>query len=383
MTHTRLLARRRARRRRLRGRRRGARVRARHAAHDQPQPAAPTTRRPRDRRCASASRSKCRSAASALRRRREPRGHRHARSTRTAPATRCAVSIPKLDDGTYVVTWRVISADSHPVEGAFTFQVGRDGNGDEERRRPRRRAAVEPERQHRPSACVYAIDRAVLFGALALLIGGVVFLVAVFPRGRVDRAGAELVWAGWISVAVTTVLGIALEGVYAAGVAADEGLRPERVQRRARHAVRAGRAAAAGAARARVPVDPHAVAPDGDGPREPLRAVVAGRRRRWSASGSRSRRGSPGTRRPASDRLAIPADPVHVGGDGVLARGPRGALRRGAPATRRRRDARGAAAVLRARRSVRSSRSWSPAASRPGARSAASTRSRTPTTAGS
>src|SRR5947209_3243567 len=30
----------------------------------------------------------------------------------------------KLGDGSYVVTWRVISADSHPVQGAFAFQVG-------------------------------------------------------------------------------------------------------------------------------------------------------------------------------------------------------------------------------------------------------------------
>ncbi|MCW4354427.1 copper resistance protein CopC [Hoyosella sp. YIM 151337] len=29
-----------------------------------------------------------------------------------------------LDDGTYIVNWRVISADSHPVSGAFTFSVG-------------------------------------------------------------------------------------------------------------------------------------------------------------------------------------------------------------------------------------------------------------------
>src|SRR3974390_1271478 len=31
------------------------------------------------------------------------------------------VSVPSINNGTYVVTWRVISADSHPVHGAFTF----------------------------------------------------------------------------------------------------------------------------------------------------------------------------------------------------------------------------------------------------------------------
>ena len=35
-----------------------------------------------------------------------------------------ALPLPKLDDGGYVVSWRVISSDGHPVGGAFTFRVG-------------------------------------------------------------------------------------------------------------------------------------------------------------------------------------------------------------------------------------------------------------------
>ena len=35
-----------------------------------------------------------------------------------------SVSLPKLKDGTYVATWRVISADGHPVQNGFTFSVG-------------------------------------------------------------------------------------------------------------------------------------------------------------------------------------------------------------------------------------------------------------------
>jgi copper transport protein len=34
------------------------------------------------------------------------------------------VGLKKIGDGGYIVTWRVISADSHPVRGAFTFTVG-------------------------------------------------------------------------------------------------------------------------------------------------------------------------------------------------------------------------------------------------------------------
>ncbi|MFA9431642.1 copper resistance CopC/CopD family protein [Egicoccus sp. AB-alg2] len=43
----------------------------------------------------------------------------------TADATEVAVALPPdLPDGGYVVTYRVISADSHPVAGTFTFTVG-------------------------------------------------------------------------------------------------------------------------------------------------------------------------------------------------------------------------------------------------------------------
>ena len=34
-----------------------------------------------------------------------------------------------VDEGTYVVSWRVISADTHPVQGAFTFSVGAPSAG--------------------------------------------------------------------------------------------------------------------------------------------------------------------------------------------------------------------------------------------------------------
>ncbi len=126
------------------------------------------------------------------------------------------VAIPKLDDGTFVVTWRVISADTHPVEGAFTFQVGatatvKNANGLAAR-------LLSNQKGSTAVGAVYAVDRAAVFGALALLIGSVVFLAAVFPRGRSIKRARVIVWAGWISVAVSTVVGIGLEGLYASAL---------------------------------------------------------------------------------------------------------------------------------------------------------------------
>src|SRR5690606_4778702 len=35
-----------------------------------------------------------------------------------------AVELADLSEGAYVVSWRVVSSHSHPIRGAFTFQVG-------------------------------------------------------------------------------------------------------------------------------------------------------------------------------------------------------------------------------------------------------------------
>ncbi len=127
-------------------------------------------------------------------------------------------SLPKLSDGTYVVTWRVTSSDSHPIEGAYTFQVGSKATLTKKNAQGIANSLLAATGGSKTVGVLYGIDRAVLFGSLALLIGGAVFLVVVWPRGREDRRAAWVVWAGWIGVAVTTVLGIALEGVYAAGL---------------------------------------------------------------------------------------------------------------------------------------------------------------------
>lgn len=43
-------------------------------------------------------------------------------------AEKMVVTIPEtLDDGTYMVTWRTVSADGHPIKGAFVFTVGVGG----------------------------------------------------------------------------------------------------------------------------------------------------------------------------------------------------------------------------------------------------------------
>jgi copper transport protein len=131
-------------------------------------------------------------------------------------ANRVRASLPELDDGTYVVTWRVTSADAHPIQGAFTFQVGAQGSVKNATALAERLLA----RQGGSTVVgvVYAIDRVAIFAGLALLIGGIVFMAFVFPPGRHARRGRAIVWAGWAGTVVATVAGISLEGVYAAAL---------------------------------------------------------------------------------------------------------------------------------------------------------------------
>jgi copper transport protein len=134
------------------------------------------------------------------------------------------VDVPKMDDDSYVVTWRVISADSHPVSGAFTFQVGKGAAAGNLQSLTQRLLANQG--GDNTVGFLYAVARFGVFASLALLIGAAAFLVLVWPAGRESKGAARLVWAGWIGAVVATVVGIALDGAYAAALPLGDALKP-------------------------------------------------------------------------------------------------------------------------------------------------------------
>ena len=134
------------------------------------------------------------------------------------------VDVPKMEDDSYVVTWRVISADSHPVSGAFTFQVGKGAAAGNLQSLTQRLLANQG--GDNTVGFLYAVARFGVFASLALLIGAAAFLVLVWPAGRESKGAARLVWAGWIGAVVTTVVGIALDGAYAAALPLGDALKP-------------------------------------------------------------------------------------------------------------------------------------------------------------
>jgi copper transport protein len=131
-------------------------------------------------------------------------------------ASTVTVPLPKLPSGTYAVTWRVISADSHPVQGAFTFAVGNVVINSQTNTLAQQLLAKQGGHNDVVGA-TYAVVRFLAFVALALLVGVTAFVVAIFPEGWNSPRVRRLVWSGWWLALVTAFLGIGLQGAYASG----------------------------------------------------------------------------------------------------------------------------------------------------------------------
>lgn len=136
-------------------------------------------------------------------------------------------SLPELDDGSYVVTWRVISADAHPAQGAFTFQVGPNATANVTSLAER---LLANQGGDTAVGVTFGIDRLLNFTSIALLLGGTGFAALVWPPVR-ERAGAKrIVWGAWIVLGLATLWGIGLQGAYAAGLGLGDSVDSELVR---------------------------------------------------------------------------------------------------------------------------------------------------------
>lgn len=115
---------------------------------------------------------------------------------RTADPVTVVADLPALADGSYVVTWRVTSADGHPVRGAFTFAVGRAQPAVPEGLTERLLAA---EGGSTSVGAAYAVARYLSFGATLVLVGAVAFLLVRWPGGFDDRARRWLLVAALLA----------------------------------------------------------------------------------------------------------------------------------------------------------------------------------------
>ncbi|UGQ15206.1 copper resistance protein CopC [Yinghuangia sp. ASG 101] len=108
-----------------------------------------------------------------------------------------------LGPGTYTVAWRVVSEDSHPIAGAFTFNVVRASAT---------AANVGAQSGDASVKLVDGIARGVAFGSFALLSGAVLFLVALRPAAVGRFRVWLLLFASWAGLLVSTVAALMLYG---------------------------------------------------------------------------------------------------------------------------------------------------------------------------
>lgn len=115
-----------------------------------------------------------------------------------------------LGDGAFVVTWRVVSADSHPVHGAFVFSVG------DARAAPVADAGAQGGTDPWVGALFWGV-RLLSYVSLALLLGGAFFVAVCWPGGREDERVRRLLRWSWL-VATGSAAGMfLLQGPAAAG----------------------------------------------------------------------------------------------------------------------------------------------------------------------
>ncbi|MFG3495985.1 copper resistance protein CopC [Streptomyces sp. NPDC047928] len=111
-----------------------------------------------------------------------------------------------LPDGTYTVAWQAVSADSHPISGAFTFSIGA----------PSETSVALPEQEAGGGlvGALYDIVRYVSYGGFALLVGGAAFVLACWPRGAAVRPVQRLVVRGWLAMTAATLALLLLRAPY-------------------------------------------------------------------------------------------------------------------------------------------------------------------------
>ncbi|MFL5998134.1 MAG: copper resistance CopC/CopD family protein [Streptomyces sp.] len=111
-----------------------------------------------------------------------------------------------LPDGTYTVTYQVVSADSHPVSGAYTFSVGAPST-----------TSVSVSGETAGGGFVgwlYGFGRYMSYAGFIVLVGGAAFVLGCWQRGAGVKPMQRLVVGGWLTLTSATLLLLLLRGSY-------------------------------------------------------------------------------------------------------------------------------------------------------------------------
>ncbi|GAA3386174.1 copper resistance CopC/CopD family protein [Cryptosporangium minutisporangium] len=130
--------------------------------------------------------------------------------------TRLRIPVQKdLADGTYLVSYRVISADGHPISGGYTFSVrvpsALGANAAD------LSAGAESASVDGGVRAAQSVSRYAAYAGLSLLAGPLVILLGLWPRRLATLGPRRLAWAGWGLLVGGTLGTLILQQPYAGG----------------------------------------------------------------------------------------------------------------------------------------------------------------------
>ncbi|MFJ1564247.1 copper resistance CopC/CopD family protein [Streptomyces erythrochromogenes] len=111
-----------------------------------------------------------------------------------------------LPNGTYTVAWQAVSADSHPISGAFTFSIGAPSAT--EVSLPTTTAGGGP------VGIAYGIARYAAYAGFTVLVGGAAFILLCWRRGAAERPLQKLVVRAWVTLTAATLAMLVLRTPY-------------------------------------------------------------------------------------------------------------------------------------------------------------------------
>lgn len=119
------------------------------------------------------------------------------------------VSVPNLEPGSYLVIWRVVSVDSHPVQGAFGFQIGSRGTNLTD-------LGVEILANASAPGLVrglMGIARWLSFLGVMVLVGAMLLATRIIGQSRIKF----VINSSWFVAVVGSVLVLVMQAPYALG----------------------------------------------------------------------------------------------------------------------------------------------------------------------
>lgn len=125
------------------------------------------------------------------------------RPERSDGGQRITSPLGAVSSGGYVVAWQVVSGDSHPIRGAFTFSVGEAANPDLDDAIV---SDVFDTSADQPAATGRAVGRTLSYGGIGVATGGLLVLARCAPSMLTTRRAGLVLWAAVAVGAVGTVI---------------------------------------------------------------------------------------------------------------------------------------------------------------------------------